>query len=226
MKRLLPTLFILLLAALGTIYIRKVYYNPAHLKAIAGRFAGQLPDSSRFKNGDIIFQTSRSSQSQAIRLATHSPYSHCGIILKQNNEYGVLEAVEPVKWTPLAEWIARGKGGHYAVKRLKSAKGVLNAEVIEKMVQAGEEFKGHQYDVYFEWSDERIYCSELIWKIYMKGAGIEICKPEKLRDFDLSAEPVRIKMRERYGKHIPLNETVVSPADIYNSNLLTTIISK
>ena len=34
------------------------------------------------KEGDIIFQTSTSSQSKAIQLATHSKYSHVGIIFK------------------------------------------------------------------------------------------------------------------------------------------------
>ena len=33
-----------------------------------------------FQNGDIIFQSLRSGQSDAIQLATHSRYSHCGII--------------------------------------------------------------------------------------------------------------------------------------------------
>lgn len=42
----------------------------------AARAAG--PDSLR--NGDLIFQTSKSAQSQAIQAATHSPYSHCGIV--------------------------------------------------------------------------------------------------------------------------------------------------
>src|SRR3954464_15869598 len=32
------------------------------------------------RDGDVIFQTSQSSQSVAIQRATHSPYSHMGII--------------------------------------------------------------------------------------------------------------------------------------------------
>ena len=30
------------------------------------------------------------------------------------------------------------------------------------------------YDLYFEWSDDKIYCSELVWKIYKNGADIEL----------------------------------------------------
>lgn len=38
------------------------------------------------QNGDIIFQTSLSSQSLAIQKATHSPYSHMGIIILKNGK--------------------------------------------------------------------------------------------------------------------------------------------
>src|SRR5688572_1747556 len=65
------------------------------------------------RDGDIIFQTSLSSQSKAIQLATHSEYSHCGIIYKKGNHFYVYEAIQPVKMTPLYKWIARGKDGHY-----------------------------------------------------------------------------------------------------------------
>lgn len=42
-----------------------------------------------FKDGDLIFQTSLSAQSMAIQLATHSSYSHCGILFKEDGEWWV-----------------------------------------------------------------------------------------------------------------------------------------
>ena len=72
-----------------------------------------------FKNGDIIFQTSKSSQSIAIQRATKSRYSHMGIIFENDSELYVYEAVQPVKFTLLREWINRGVDKHYVVKRLK-----------------------------------------------------------------------------------------------------------
>ena len=56
-------------------------------------------------DGDIVFHTSRSAQSQAIQLATKSPYSHMGIVYLRDGKPFVLEAVQPVKLTPLDEWI-------------------------------------------------------------------------------------------------------------------------
>lgn len=44
-----------------------------------------------FKEGDIIFQTSRSKQSPLIALATLSNKTHCGIIVEKNNKLYVLE---------------------------------------------------------------------------------------------------------------------------------------
>ncbi len=38
------------------------------------------------QTGDIIFQISRSSQSKAIQLATHSDYSHTGMLVIRNKK--------------------------------------------------------------------------------------------------------------------------------------------
>lgn len=177
-------------------------------------------------NGDLIFQTSTSAQSKAIQLATKSVYSHCGIIYKEGNSYYVFEAVQPVKRTPLDKWIARGKDKHYVIKRLKNADAVLTPSALQEMKKVGDTFTGKNYDLTFEWSDDRIYCSELIWKIYQRAIGIEIGKPQHLKDFDLTSKPVREKMKERYGDHIPAEEIVISPQAIFESDLLKTVISR
>ena len=91
------------------------------------------------------------------------------------------------------------------------------------MKQVGEKFRGKNYDLTFEWSDNKMYCSELIWKIYKRATGIEIGKLEKLGDFDLTSKVVKAKMKERYGNKIPNGEKVISPAAIFNSQLLKTV---
>ncbi len=45
-----------------------------------------LEELSIIKEGDIIFQTSLSSQSKAIQLATNSKYSHIEIIFKDKSK--------------------------------------------------------------------------------------------------------------------------------------------
>lgn len=133
------------------------------------------------------------------------------------------EAVQPVKMTLLNEWISHGKDNKYVVKRLKNDKKFLTEAVLQKMKVSGEKFDNKNYDLYFEWSDEKVYCSELVWKIYKEGADIELCKLKKLKDFNLDNSTVQKIMKQRYGNKIPYNEKVIAPSQLYESNLLETI---
>ena len=174
------------------------------------------------RDGDIVFHTSRSSQSLAIQLATKSPYSHMGIVYVRDGKPFVFEAVQPVKLTPLDDWIERGEGRHVVVKRLRDADARLTAETLRKMRAVGEQLAGKDYDPYFEWSDDRIYCSELVWKIFDRGAGIELGELQTIAAFDLSHPVVQAKLRERYGDRVPLDEVVISPAAIFDAPELET----
>jgi uncharacterized protein YycO len=176
--------------------------------------------STPLRDGDIIFHTSRSAQSVAIQRATHSPYSHVGLVLYRNGKPFVFEAIATVRYTPLASWIARGDGARYVVKRLKRP---LTQAQSAKLRSAAEKYASKPYDLYFEWSDARIYCSELIWKAYRDALGIEIGARQKLREFDLSDPAVKAKMRERYGTRVPLDEPVISPGAQFVSELLETV---
>ncbi len=223
-KIVLPILLVLLVTLI--VLAKDSYSHLIFGKGSLNDVALSSSFSDELKDGDLIFQTSRSSQSKAIQLATNSQYSHCGIVFKEGNSFYVFEAVQPVKRTPLAEWIARGEKGEFVVKRLKNAEQTLTPDVIQKMKEIGKGFYGKNYDSAFEWSDEKIYCSELIWKIYQRATGIEIGNLEKLRDFDLSSKVVKQKIKERYGEKIPLEELVISPASLFESDKLVTVKTK
>ena len=75
----------------------------------------------------------------------------------------------------------------------------------------------------FEWSDKRIYCSELVWKIYDRALGLHLGRLQKLREFDLSDPIVKAKMKQRYGKSIPMDEDVISPGEIFSSKELAKV---
>lgn len=225
MKKTILLIGLIALIIVGGLYAKRKYYDPRQRLDNARTEVRILVDNSELREGDLIFQTSLSRQSQAIQLATKSRYSHCGLIYKDGKDYYVFEAVQPVKRTPLDKWIARGKDGKYVIKRLKNADQVLTPATLAKMKQIGDKFKGKNYDLTFEWSDNKIYCSELIWKIYQRATGLEIGKLEKLSDFDLTNEAVKQKMEERYGDKIPMNEIVISPVAIFDSELLKTVKS-
>lgn len=182
--------------------------------------------TTQLRNGDLIFHTFQSAQSQAIQLATRSPYSHCGILYQQNGKWQVFEAMQPVKLTPLTDWIARGQDGHFVTKRLRDAATALTPAALARLKAAGQPMLGRGYDLYFGWADDRIYCSELIWKVYERGLGRRLGQLQQLREFDLSHPAVQAKLRERYSRHLPLAETVISPASVFSSAELVTVLNR
>jgi hypothetical protein len=184
-------------------------------------FGLPAPAAEPLRDGDLVFHTSRSAQSLAIQRATHSAYSHMGMVFLRNGKPFVLEAVATVRYTPLAQWTARGAQGKYVVKRLKAP---LPAQRSDALRAAAEKYLGRPYDLYFEWSSARIYCSELVWKAYRDALGVELGARQKLRDFDLSDAAVKAKMRERYGGRVPFDEPVISPAAMFDSTLLETVV--
>jgi hypothetical protein len=64
-----------------------------------------------------------------------------------------------------------------------------------------------------------MYCSELVWKAY-RAAGVELTEPKPMKSFDLSSPLVKSVMQERYGKDVPLDEPMVSPGDLFQSEHL------
>lgn len=174
------------------------------------------------RDGDIIFQRDDSRQATAISAATHSDYTHVGLIFIENGQPVVYEGVQPVRKTPLKEWIARGNDGAYVIKRLRDQKKVDSAKLKKEVTRQ----LGKDYDWLFDWSDDRIYCSELVWKAYQRSTGVEIGSLKKLGDFDLTSDIVKTIMAERYGKNPPLSMQVISPADLFASPLLHTVATK
>ena len=80
--------------------------------------------------------------------------------------------------------------------------------------------------MYFGWANDRIYCSELIWKVCDRGLHRQLGALQRLRDFDLTSPAVQAKLRERYGNRSPLNEPVFSPVSIFNSLGLVTAVQR
>jgi hypothetical protein len=181
--------------------------------AIGWNFTQKEP---AYKEGDVILQTTSGSTGIAIQLATHSVYNHCGVLVQENGKWMVYEAVQPVCKTSLQDFNARGKG---IVMRLKD-QAAVTPDNIKKLKVLFKTYENKDYDLAFNWSDDKFYCSELVHKLYSRALGIELCKPRKLGDFDLSNKLVKEKLNEKYGNKIPLEEPMVAPSDLYNSTLL------
>jgi len=181
-------------------------------------FFFNFSEPANYKDGDIIFQATSGDRGKAIQLATKSKYNHCGVLFNENGTWVVYEAVQPVKKTSLADFNRRGQG---TVMRLKDK--TLKTEDIDKLKGVFKSYEHKNYDDAFNWSDDRIYCSELVYKLYDKALHIRLCEPRKLKDFDLSNPLVKAQLNLQYGNHIPLEEPMVAPGDISGSALLEVV---
>ncbi len=102
MKKAFRINWFLFLAPLFSIALAPFVVNAFGSGSI-GKFKGDT--HSEFHDGDMIFQTSQSGQSLAIQYATHSKYTHCGLLFNDNGKWYVYEAVQPVKKTLFKDWI-------------------------------------------------------------------------------------------------------------------------
>lgn len=195
--------------------------STAAIFALAGSLSAESPKPLALQPGDIVFSSATRGGGEAIVAATGSPYAHCGIVFSQNGKLMVLEAVQPVGVIVLEKFIARSDPKAFAVRRPKVQP---TPEAFAKARAWGAAQVGKDYDPGFQWSDDKMYCSELVWKIY-KEAGIELCPPRRFRDYDLAKPSVKKMIDERFGgmAKLPLDEKVVAPSDLADSPLLEAV---
>ncbi len=182
----------------------------------------EVASETEFQNGDIVFQSSKSGQSLAVQLATGSEFSHVGLLFDRHGdgEWWVLEAVQPVKWTPLAQFRLHSDGGKIAVRRLSNTLTEAQAKALRT---EAESHLGKQYDIAFDWSDEEMYCSELVWKAYHRAAGVELGALKALKEYDLKHPAVKKQMK-RYAGDIPWDHPMIAPGAVFNAPVLQTVL--
>ncbi|MEI7528279.1 MAG: YiiX/YebB-like N1pC/P60 family cysteine hydrolase [Elusimicrobiota bacterium] len=180
------------------------------------------------QEGDLIFIHSASSQAPAIEEVMGSSWTHVGAAVMKDSSWFVAEAAATVRLTPLPEFLARSRGGEYLVKRFgdwgkRPAKKDLSK--LKKRLLAE---LGKKYDIYFEWSDSALYCSEYVWKAYNSALKKhpELSKPQKFSDLKLDGPLAQELIDKRYkaaGKELKLDEPIVTPLALLNSDLLITV---
>lgn len=186
--------------------------------------------------GDLIFQESKSGQAAAITEVTGSRYSHCGIVLKRDRKLFIAEAIEPVRVVSTSEhplrsiekWIGAGVGRHAVIKRVQ---GGLTPERLRQLEQSMLRFQGKPYDVLFQWSDDKIYCSEFIYDSFNdpgleEAQRIPIGEVQTFSKLDLTGNLARDLIKKRYideGRQIDPNEKIITPVAVLNDPKLNTV---
>lgn len=180
------------------------------------------------REGDIVFIHSTSAQAPAIEEATGSDWTHVGVLVSRDKAWYVAEAARTVTLTPLPEFIARSSGGDYAVKRLKAWGKSPDKKALSRLKKWLSGEMGKKYDIYFEWSDEAMYCSEYVWKAYsysLRGRPV-ISPPQRFSDMKLDGPRAQELFTKRYaaaGKKLAPEEPIVTPVALFNSPLLQSV---
>ena len=92
------------------------------------------------------------------------------------------------------------------------------------MQKLGATWLGRPYDLQFRWDDKTLYCSELVYKLFDRAAGIRLGKLERAADMNLSDERVQQALRKRFvSTQFDPSETVVTPDSIFNDDQLVEV---
>jgi hypothetical protein len=184
---------------------------------LAGGCTRGIPRDYKVREGDIVFQSlPHSPLVDTIEGATLSPYSHCGIVAGSDGRWVVIEAIGPVKETPLPRWIAQGRGEWFAAYRLDPA---FSAQ-IPAIVSAARRYLGRPYDIHYQFDDERIYCSELVFKAIKEASGRSVGKIQRLGDLNWQPYAEYISSIEM---GIPLEREMITPRALAEAPELTKV---
>ena len=169
---------------------------------------------SEVREGDVIFQTSKSQQSPLIQIGTRSKITHCGIIVMRGGKPYVLETLKTLVLTPLDKFIARGEDGKYWIKR--SSKENIKIKYAK--------YLGKPYDLAFKFDNGRFYCSELVYDIYQKQLGIQLAEPRQVKDYLILFTDRLPKLKRAMKRRgISKEQYAIAPVDIFNSDYLESV---
>jgi hypothetical protein len=200
--------------------LRAAAFLAAGLLASWGSEKPAPPAAYELQEGDIFFQSfPHSPLTDAIEGVTESPRSHCGILRKHPEGWVILEAVEPVRETPLADWVRRGRGGKFEVFRLTAP----HRDRIPAMVEAARAYLGRPYDIRYRLDDEKIYCSELVYKAFRDAGGGELGRLQALGE--LNWKPHEAFIRELEGGGLPLERKMITPRAVSEAPQLEKVYS-
>lgn len=128
--------------------------------------------SSLLKEGDLIFSSIDLLICRQVARETGSWCSHVGFVIKENNQWVVVESKVPfVCKTPLRKFLQRTRNGQVMVRRLKQP---ITAEQVEKLKQLTSEHIGTLYHPGFDFDSDRLFCSKLVYLVYKDAVGVRL----------------------------------------------------
>lgn len=165
------------------------------------------------KYGDVVFQSlPHNLLVDTIEGVSASRLSHCGIIIKEGESFYVLEALGKVKKTPLFEFFNRGRRkGLLVYGFIDESEGVTTAKGCLK-------YLSFPYDSKYEMDDQKIYCSELIYKGFWECGRGNIADLQRLDT--LNYLPYEKEIKYFNDGIIPLDRLMITPVGLSESRYL------
>jgi len=148
-------------------------------------------------NGDLVFQTDRSTQMLAILFATGSLYTHVGVVeIAPSGQPFVLEAAGKVRRVSLQTWLRHGYGNRITIERLPG----LPSTTATQITATAANYMGAPYDIFFRLGSGRLYCSELVYDAFLQGAQIQLGHLQPVSTLHMTNFAVRKIIQTRWRR--------------------------
>jgi hypothetical protein len=161
------------------------------------------------QEGDVVFQSlPHGDLVDAIEGITHSRWSHCGVVLKNDKgQWLVIESIFNVHETPLLLWMVRCRDGNFAAYRLDSKFDPQIPGFKQHLLT----FMGQPYDYDYDMAKGHgVYCSGLVYTAFDETCGEKMGVLQKLGDLDW--QPYRAFIRSEAQGALPLDRAMITPA--------------
>lgn len=173
-----------------------------------------------YQIGDLVFIESQSQQSQAIREATHSKWTHVGMIIDSKDT--VISEKGGLIKESFKSFVAGSKGKVFKVMRFNKYNQSMNKKLLAAIPKYNK-----KYDILFRWADDKLYCSEFTYKIMAEITGTGVGTLEKFKDMDLTGPAVQELIKKRYteaGIKFNPEEPILTPVSQINDKNLVEVV--
>ena len=184
----------------------------------------------KFQNGDLLFQDLDSSPlCDAIEQVTNSiddlSFSHVGIITLINKKEYVLEAfVNGVDTIPLNQFLKRSLNKKNEPKVIVGRLKKEFSSYIPQAIENGFELIGKEYDEEFKINNDKFYCSELIYEIFLNSKNNSLFELQPMTyKYDNQTIDIWVEYFNKLGIPIPESEPGINPGGISLSNKINII---
>lgn len=181
--------------------------------------------TNKVKEGDIIFISINSFLYRQVAKGTGSWTSHVGFIVREDNEWYVLESAVPkVTRCPLHKFLSRTTNNEVSVMRVKEG---LNQEQITKLKTVAETKMGRYYHLGFKYDSKRQFCSKFVHLTFKEALGIEIGKVQTLEVLLQENPQASVNFwRCWYLGFVPWQRKTITPASQLNDPKLVPVYTQ